>query len=114
MEIEFKKTITVKEKNNPDRVYVSGKISGLPYQEVFDKFEHREKQLQMIGFEVINPMKIHNCEDRDKPWEEYMAEDIPELLKCSAIYMQKDWGQSKGARVEYAIAKELGFKIIFE
>lgn len=112
MESEFKNTIEIKEEVH--KIYVSGKISGLVYREAFDKFEHREKQLKIIGFDVINPMKIHNCEDRNKPWEDYMSEDIPELLKCNSIYMQKDWGQSKGARVEYAIAKELGFKIIFE
>lgn len=97
-----------------EKIYVSGKISGEDYQKAFDKFELREKQLQLIGFEAVNPMKIHNCEDRTKSWEDYMSEDIPELLKCNAIYMMKCWGQSKGARVEYAIAKELGYKIIFE
>lgn len=97
-----------------DKIYVSGKISDIDYKVAFDKFENREKQLALIGFEVVNPMKIHNCEDREKSWEDYMSEDIPELLKCNAIYMMKCWGQSKGARVEYAIAKELGYKIIFE
>lgn len=30
------------------------------------------------------------------------------------LFMQKDWGQSKGARVEYAIARELGLQIYHE
>lgn len=97
-----------------DKIYISGKISGLPYKDAYEKFENREKQLDIIGYETVNPMKIHNCEDRTKPWEDYMSEDIPFLLKCNSIYMMKCWGQSKGARVEYAIAKELGFNIIFE
>jgi len=43
-----------------------------------------------------------------------MVDDISALLECEAIYMVKDWGQSKGARLEYAIAKELGLYILFD
>lgn len=96
------------------KIYISGKIGGLDYKEAFEKFESREKQLIIIGYEVVNPMKIHPPREIPRTWEEFMVEDIQELFKCESIYMLEDWGQSKGARVEYAIAKELGFKIIFE
>lgn len=96
-----------------EKIYVSGKIAGLEHQEAFDKFESREKQLRLIGYDVVNPMKIHDYK-METSWEEFMVADIRELFKCNSMYMMKDWGQSKGARVEYAIAKELGFKIIFE
>ena len=40
--------------------------------------------------------------------------NIEVLFCCDAIYMLKDWGMSRGARIEYAIAKELNLKIFFE
>ena len=43
-----------------------------------------------------------------------MRDDISALMKCDAIYMLNDWGQSRGARIEYVIAKELGLEIIYE
>lgn len=102
------------ETKKKDKIYVSGKIAGLDYKDAYGKFDSREKQLRLIGFDVVNPMKIHDCEDKGKSWEQFMVEDIAELFKCDAIYMMDNWGQSRGARVEYAIARELGFKVIFE
>jgi hypothetical protein len=43
-----------------------------------------------------------------------MKEDISALLTCDAIYLLKNWGDSRGARIERAIALELGIKIIYE
>lgn len=37
---------------------------------------------------------------------------IENLMNCDAIYLLYDWRMSKGAVLEYAIAKELGLKII--
>lgn len=98
------------------KIYISGKITGLTYQEAFSKFEKAENKVLAEILEidkVINPMRIHP-RFPERAWEEYMAIDIAELLYCDAVYMLKCWGQSKGGRVEYAIAKELGMKIFFE
>jgi hypothetical protein len=42
-----------------------------------------------------------------------MIDDIRGLFDCDAIYLHSDWGQSKGARIEYQIAKELNLKVMF-
>lgn len=39
------------------RIYISGKISGLPYKEAEQRFEDAEALLTELGFEVINPLK---------------------------------------------------------
>lgn len=95
------------------RCYLSGKISGLPYQEAVDNFEKAEKEVEQLGYEPLNPMKL--CPfNPDWTWEDYMENDLGALLKCHAIYMQKNWGSSRGARCEYALAKELGISIYFQ
>ena len=95
-------------------IYISGKISGLNILDAKIKFRNAEKELIDMGyFHIINPINLHSTSDL-KTWEQYMIVDIEALFKCDAIYMLKDWGDSKGARVEVAIAKELGLKIIYQ
>ena len=40
------------------RIYVSGKISGLPYEDVKTRFDDCQELLESIGFEVINPITM--------------------------------------------------------
>ena len=95
------------------KIYISGKISGLPIKNVIEKFKWHAGFLEMKGYEPVNPIDVSPF-DETKDWSDYMVDDIAALLKCEAIYMLKDWGQSRGARIEYQIAKELGLQILFE
>lgn len=95
------------------KVYISGKISGYNIAFAEQKFTMSEMILIHKGYTPVNPFKLSPVSD-NKTWKDYMVDDIKGLLDCDAIYMQKDWGQSKGARIEYQIAKELGLKVFFE
>jgi hypothetical protein len=57
-------------------------------------------------------MKIDHKENAD--WYDFMERDIAALLRCDGIFMLKNWGDSKGARLEYTVAKELNIPIIFQ
>ena len=98
------------------KIYISGKISGLPLEEAQNLFQeaedHLNESLKAHNPEVINPMKIEH--NHGQSWEEYMREDIYALLHCDAIFMMKNWEDSRGARLEYAIAKELNLVISFQ
>jgi hypothetical protein len=94
------------------KIYLSGKISGLPFDNVFEKFEAHALLLEKKGYNPINPLNVSPFKP-EKEWSDYMIDDIAELFKCEAIYMLDDWGQSIGARIEYGIARELGLKIMF-
>lgn len=94
------------------RTYISGSISA-DLQNAPRKFADAEKRVSaMLGGDVINPMKLpHNA---GATWEQYMAVDIMELIGCDAIYMLPCWQQSPGARLEHAIAAQIGMRIIYE
>ena len=84
------------------KIYISGKITGdSNYKQ---KFKNAELFLRLAGFEVVNPadQKITG-----KPWAWYMRKDIAQLMECEAIFLLKDWKKSKGARLEYYIAKKV-------
>jgi len=104
----------------PLKIYISGQITGLNYQEAKGMFERGEREAishfaiftSIENIKVINPMKLEHKPDSE--WEDYMQKDIDELLRCKGIYMLNNWKKSKGARVEHAIAVEMGFPIIYQ
>ena len=95
------------------RIFISGKISGLELREAMLNFEKAQMILENSGYEVINPFEIKGWKV-GLLWNDYMNLCIPELLKCQAIYMLSNCGQSRGSRIERAIALELGLKVIYE
>ena len=94
------------------RVYISGKITGYDIEVAESKFNESEEFLRLKGFTPVNPFKLSETHP-DKTWKDYMIDDIRWLFDCDAIYLHSDWGQSKGARIEYQIAKELNLKVMF-
>ncbi len=94
------------------KIYVSGKISGLPFADVQDRFDGAEALLNEIGFEVVNPLK--NGLDKNRSWNEHLCRGIEMLLPCDAIYMMDNWIDSTSALIEYDIAVRMGKDIWFE
>lgn len=97
---------------NPKKIYISGKISGLPIDEVRLKFAASEKYLLSLGHEPVNPFVIH--EACNLTWKEFILKDIALLFECDGILLQKDWTDSNGARIEHKIAQVLGMEIILD
>ena len=94
------------------RIYISGKISGLPLDDVKVRFADAKAFLDEIGFEAVNPLEKGLPDDA--PWERHMVKDIELLLSCDSIYMMDNWTLSTGAGIEYDIAFRLGKDIWFE
>lgn len=98
--------------NETKRVYVSGPMSGkVGYN--FAAFDEATARLVFEGYVVINPA--------DKgiipgwSWTDYLAHDIEQLVKeCNAIYMLTGWQESRGARLEHHIARELEMEVMYE
>ena len=88
------------------RVYISGKIAGLPAEAARRKFRRTARELEAWGCVAVNPFE--NGLPADASWEEHMAADLVMLAECDAIYMLEDWEESKGARLERCFAERLG------
>jgi hypothetical protein len=94
------------------KCYISGAITGLPFDKVQAKFAAAERILTEKGYEVISPLKTgipYNF-----PWESHIAMDIVLLIGCEAVYFLPDWNLSKGATLEKNIAELTGKTIIYE
>ncbi len=92
------------------KVYISGRITGLPYDEVEMNFNLAENRLKEEGFEVANP--LNNGLSANHTWCEHMKADIKLLMECDTIYLLKGYQDSKGAMIEYDLARILGYDVI--
>ena len=92
--------------------YIAGQITGLTEAEYMANFEKAEAYVKLtLGCDVVNPTKLPH--KHGQTWNEFMAEDIAQLLQCSTIYLMHNWAHSRGARLERAIALELGMYVVY-
>ena len=91
-------------------IYISGKITGLPIEEVEDNFYNAQNRLEEAGFKVVNP--LNNGLSADDKWQNHMKADIKLLMECNTIYLLSNWKDSKGATIKRDIAVALGYDVI--
>ncbi len=93
------------------KVYISGAVSSLPYDEAKAMFDEAKEIVNgYIEMEAVSPLDFDE-EDKTKPWEWYMRKDIKLLMDCDMIYMLPNWRQSEGAKLERELAERLGIEV---
>ena len=92
------------------KIYIAGKVTGLPQQEVVDKFAKAKQEIEEMGFEVVNPIEVVN--DFTTPWPDAMKMCLTALFECAGIVLLPCWKDSKGARLEKKMARSLGIEIL--
>ena len=106
--------------NGKKLIYISGKISGDDNYRT--KFAMAENRLIRDGYSVLNPVevgdrldRVHQAMGRAAPtWREYMRKCLVAIIDVGAVYMLRDWQESRGARLEHHIASDLGIQIVYE
>lgn len=96
-----------------NKIYISGKVTGLPFNEVKEKFGLWQEIIEGKGYEAINPVEhtiSMGLEHED--WDTIMKSLIPLLCECDAIFLLADYSESRGAMLELHIAKELGLTVL--
>ncbi len=94
------------------KIYISGKISGLDYQEALKLFAEASRRISLAGCEAVNPMDMIPTQV-GKTWEQYMCEDIALIFECDGVYLLNNWQESRGARIEKAICEILDKRIFY-
>lgn len=92
---------------NNARVYLSGKMTGLP-DDGKPLFNKEAARLRALGFDVWSP-----AEQPDQAsWEAYMKRDMAALVECDIVATLDNWHDSRGARLEVFLARELGIAVV--
>ena len=87
------------------RIYISGRMSGVPRHIYKEQFLQAEERLKGLGYDVVNPCGtfaylLHKVFG----YYAVLAYDLWRLSRCDAIFMLDGWKESRGARIERAAA----------
>lgn len=99
------------------KVYLSGRMSGLPTEVWRARFAKRERYLREFDCDVVNPAETVIARH---PWLYKLVGyrftlwyDLQLLKKCGVVSMVgDDWRESRGARLERLKARKWGIKIL--
>lgn len=100
-------------------IYIAGKVSGLPFDEVVEKFAAYAASIREDSVIVNNPVALVQQANKQFPddpldgWEKPMKFCLSVLMSCDEIHMLPDWRESRGATLEHFNAKALGYKIVY-
>ena len=92
------------------RVYISGPMTGLPECN-FPAFHEAARRFREAGFTVLDPSENYGG-DSSLPRSAYLRRDIAQVCTAHAIALLPGWEKSAGARMEVAVALELGMPIL--
>lgn len=87
-------------------IYISGPMTGIEDFN-YPAFHTAAATLRAMGLVVFNPAESFDG-DTSRHRCEYMRKDIEALLVSRSIVMLDGWQESDGARLEAAIALEIG------
>lgn len=93
------------------RVFISGRVTGLPYDQVKKKFAAAETLLRASNYNPVSP--LHHVNQLAKP-REAMKICISLLLECDALLLLADSIYSEGAQIEAQLARYAGLSILIE
>ena len=92
-------------------VYVAGKVGGLAPEVYEAKFAKSQATLEAKGYYVLNPCSFV---EPGTDWAEAMRICLALLGMADFIYLQSDWEDSPGAKIEHACAIKLGLTTVYE
>lgn len=90
--------------------YLAGPMTGRDNNN-YDLFHDAAKWLsEQYEVEVVNPADAFDG-DQSRSQAEYYADCLPKLTECSHIVFLPEWWQSAGAKIEYALAKQIDIEM---
>lgn len=92
-------------------IYIAGPMANLPGRN-FSTFDETAQAIAKAGQVPVNPVAIGEMQygnEEDVPARLYLEKDIEGLLKCRGMVLLPNWQNSRGAKLEAAIAKTLKY-----
>ena len=99
------------------KVYISGKISGIPREQYMKMFGIAEQMLREKGYKAVNPtrfflsrhyQRLCRLIGHQNAYDLTLLYDLWRLMHCDLIYKIPGWKQSRGANIESCVAFHFG------
>lgn len=96
------------EPKNILRVYIRSPMRGIADLNHL-AFAAEVARFRSLGYQMVRPVEInHNgC-----AWQECMKKDIAQLTICDLLAWLSGWSNSRGARIETSLARNLAIKTV--
>ena len=94
------------------KVYISGKVTGLDLEQAKENFRKAEEKLNGQGHATMSPAALFG--NKGFEHSDYMHICYAMIDVCDALFLQANWQDSKGARMERSYALEWRKEIIYE
>jgi len=91
------------------KLYIAGKITGLPRWWVVLKFGFWQDIFEFLGYDIYNPVELI---DKETSYSDAMDRCYVLVYYCQEIFTMPGWSKSKGAVKERNYALDLNKKII--
>ena len=98
------------------KVYISGRMSGLARKDYMAVFNKAEELIRARGYKVVNPARLPICR---WPWlyrllgyRIALLTDLYMLMRCDRIYKLPGWRESRGANIEGCTAYHFGVRLM--
>lgn len=101
-------------------IYISGPMTGHPDKNL-ESFKQAQTVLESKGYNVLNPHEIAETVNirffemgKVAEYEDYLKEDIIQMLShADCVLVLPGWCNSKGAKLELAVALACGINVYF-
>jgi hypothetical protein len=93
------------------RTYIAGPMTGIAD---FNRaaFNYAAEKLKGMGYQVENPAKNNEYLPTPPNWRAYMTLALNQLLKCERVVLLPGWENSRGAKIEAQLARDLGMEVL--
>lgn len=105
------------------KIYISGPMTGIENLNA-DAFFNMERSIIANGETPVNPHRISRELQEagvitpgmaeKEMYNLYLRADIEALMKCDVIIMLEGWQESKGAIIEFSVARMVGIDVRYE
>jgi len=92
------------------KMYLSGPMTGLPDFN-YPAFAAAATSLRDRGIDVVSPHEALGGHG-DRTREEYMREDLKQMLECHAVCLLDGYELSPGALLEIEVARQCGMVVL--
>ena len=104
------------------KAMLSQPMAGKTDEEIVETRERAIRELEAIGYEVINTFFTDEWYSKEKMEERgvvqipicFLAKSLENMSLCHTVYFCKGWADARGCRIEWDVANNYGVTMLYE